>query len=84
MAHLQAPPVSDHPNSPRRGLLPSITNGDGDGSPPPEENRFAPNDDEAHRDGPDQTPPPKQRSMGGGSQGGRSSASQIDATLEIA
>lgn len=55
----------------------SITNGGGDESPTPGE-------EDQHRDGPDRTPPPKQRYSGGGSQGGRSVASQLDATLEIA
>ena len=59
------------------GILPSITNGDRDASPEP-------GGAEHHRDGLDVTPPPRQRHSGGGSQGGRSNASQIDANVEIA
>ena len=77
MFGMQAQPVSDHPPSPRGGFLQPITNGEREESPNP-------GDEEHHRDGLDRTPPPKQRHSGGGSQGGRSNASQINPNVEIA
>ena len=79
MAELQAQPVAD-------GRLASITNGESGVPPPPADDRdTSPHEDEgAHRGGPETPDRPRQRGLGGASQGGQSTASVIDAKIEIA
>ena len=66
------------------GWRPSRTGKEGSHRNLQDDRGTSPHEEDSHRDGPETPDRQRQRVLGGASQGGRSSASVIDTTIEIA